>query len=65
MRPLRYSINRHTHGCCHHGAGLPSDEQLMRHWTAQIDRADALLFGRDHLGADGLPRLTGKLTPRQ
>ena len=46
VRPLRYSINVTLDGCCHHEAGLPPDEQSMRYWTAEIERADALLFGR-------------------
>ncbi|MET3808149.1 dihydrofolate reductase [Nakamurella sp. UYEF19] len=46
MRPLRYSINVTLDGCCHHEAGLPPDEDSMRYWTAQMQRADALLFGR-------------------
>src|SRR4051794_41792269 len=46
MRPLRYSINVTLDGCCHHEAGLPPDEESMRYWTAQLGRADALLFGR-------------------
>ncbi|MGY6502042.1 MAG: dihydrofolate reductase family protein [Acidimicrobiales bacterium] len=46
MRPLRYSINVTLDGCCHHEAGLPPDEESMRYWTAQIERADALIFGR-------------------
>ena len=46
MRPLRYSINITLDGCCHHEAGLPPDEESMRYWTAQMERADALLFGR-------------------
>jgi dihydrofolate reductase len=46
MRPLRYSINVTLDGCCHHEAGLPPDEQSMRYWTAEMERADALLFGR-------------------
>ena len=46
MRPLRYSINVTLDGCCHHEAGLPPDEESMRYWTAQMQRADALLFGR-------------------
>ncbi|MCW2845278.1 MAG: bifunctional deaminase-reductase domain protein [Nocardioides sp.] len=46
MRPLRYSINVTLDGCCHHEAGLPPDEQSMRCWTAEMERADALLFGR-------------------
>ena len=46
MRPLRYSINVTLDGCCHHEAGLPPDEESMRYWTAEMGRADALLFGR-------------------
>src|SRR6187431_3742316 len=46
MRPLRYSINVTLDGCCHHEAGLPPDEESMRYWTAGMERADALIFGR-------------------
>lgn len=46
MRPLRYSINVTLDGCCHHEAGLPPDAESMSYWTAQMERADALLFGR-------------------
>ena len=46
MRPLRYAINVTLDGCCHHEAGLPPDEESMRHWTSVMARADALLFGR-------------------
>ena len=46
MRRLRYSINVTLDGCCHHEAGLPPDEESMRYWTAEMERADALLFGR-------------------
>ena len=46
MRPLRYSINVTLDGCVHHEAGLPPDEESMRYWTAEMERADALLFGR-------------------
>jgi dihydrofolate reductase len=46
VRPLRYSINVTLDGCCHHEAGLPPDEESMRHWTAAMERADALLLGR-------------------
>jgi dihydrofolate reductase len=46
MRPLRYAINVTLDGCCHHEAGLAPDEESMRYWTAQLERADALLFGR-------------------
>ncbi|MGN8553255.1 UNVERIFIED_CONTAM: dihydrofolate reductase family protein [Microbacterium sp. SLM126] len=46
MRPLRYSINVTLDGCCHHEAGLPPDEESMAYWTAEMERADALVFGR-------------------
>jgi dihydrofolate reductase len=46
VRSLRYSINITLDGCCHHEAGLPPDEESMRYWTAQMERVDALLFGR-------------------
>ncbi len=46
MRPLRYSINVTLDGCCHHEAGLAPDEESMNYWTAEMERADALLFGR-------------------
>ncbi|MGL4745526.1 MAG: dihydrofolate reductase family protein [Dermatophilaceae bacterium] len=46
MRTLRYSINVTLDGCCHHEAGLPPDEESMRYWTAEVERADALLYGR-------------------
>ena len=45
MRPLRYSINITLDGCCDHRAGVP-DEDLHRHATETLARADALLFGR-------------------
>lgn len=46
MRALRYSINVTLDGCCHHEAGLPPDEESMRYWAEEMERADALLFGR-------------------
>jgi dihydrofolate reductase len=46
MRPLRYSINITLDGCVSHEAGIPPDEESMAYWTAEMDRADALLFGR-------------------
>jgi dihydrofolate reductase len=46
MRPLRYSINVTLDGCCHHEAALAPDEASMRCWADQLQRADALLFGR-------------------
>jgi dihydrofolate reductase len=45
MRPLRYSINVTLDGCCDHEAMLP-DEELHHHFAAEIERADAILFGR-------------------
>ena len=45
MRPLRYSINVTLDGCCDHREGV-ADEELHRHAVENIDRADALLFGR-------------------
>jgi dihydrofolate reductase len=46
MRPLRYSINITLDGCCDHQAGIMPDEEMHRHSTEIIRRADALLFGR-------------------
>jgi dihydrofolate reductase len=45
MRPLRYSINVTLDGCCDHRTGS-TDEELHRHATANLARADALIFGR-------------------
>ena len=45
MRPLRYSINVTLDGCCDHRAGI-ADEELHRHAVENLNRADALLFGR-------------------
>jgi dihydrofolate reductase len=45
MRPLRYSINVTLDGCCDHRVIAP-DEELFRHVTENLARADALLFGR-------------------
>src|SRR3954452_15210657 len=45
MRPLRYSINVTLDGCCDHREISP-DEDLHRHAVENLDRADALLFGR-------------------
>jgi dihydrofolate reductase len=42
---LRYSINVTLDGCCDHRA-IPADEELHRHATESLGRADALLFGR-------------------
>jgi dihydrofolate reductase len=45
MRRLRYSINITLDGCCDHHEMIP-DEDLHRHAVENLDRADALLFGR-------------------
>ena len=45
MRPLRYSINVTLDGCVDHREGI-ADEQGHRHARENIERADALLFGR-------------------
>lgn len=45
MRPLRYSINVTLDGCCDHRVMI-ADEDLHRHAIENIERADALLFGR-------------------
>lgn len=45
MRPLRYSINVTLDGCCDHRVITP-DEELHRHHTENLAKADALLFGR-------------------
>jgi dihydrofolate reductase len=45
MRPLRYSINVTLDGCCDHRVNR-TDEELHRHFADELQRADALLFGR-------------------
>jgi dihydrofolate reductase len=45
MRPLRYSINVTLDGCCDHRVMIP-DEDLHRNALANLEQADALLFGR-------------------
>jgi dihydrofolate reductase len=45
MRPLRCSINVTLDGCVHHEAVIP-DEELHPHHARNLERADALLFGR-------------------
>ncbi len=45
MRPLRYSINVTLDGCVDHRVMIP-DEELHRHAAEDLERADALLFGR-------------------
>lgn len=49
MGLLRYSINITLDGCCDHLAGAPDEKELLelhRHHTANLEQADALLFGR-------------------
>jgi dihydrofolate reductase len=46
VRPLRYSINITLDGCCDHEAPISVDEEMHRHHAANLERADALLFGR-------------------
>jgi dihydrofolate reductase len=45
MRPLRYSINVTLDGCCDHRVMI-ADEDVHRHAMENLERADALLFGR-------------------
>jgi len=45
MRPLRYSVNVTLDGCCDHRAIIPDDESFQN-GIENINRADALLFGR-------------------
>ncbi|WP_044235136.1 dihydrofolate reductase family protein [Chondromyces apiculatus] len=45
MQALRYSINITLDGCCDHLA-IDPNEEIHRHATANIEQADALLFGR-------------------
>ena len=63
MRPLRYSINVTLDGCCDHRAGS-TDEELHRHATENLNRADALLFGRvtyEMMEAAFRPAWTGEM----
>ncbi len=46
MRPLRYAINVTLDGCVHHEAGVAPDEELMRFWTDEMERADAVIYGK-------------------
>ena len=46
MRPLRYSINVTLDGCCDHRA-IPADEDLHRHATENLARADAPSLAAD------------------
>src|SRR4026207_1853769 len=45
MGPIRFSINVTLDGCCDHRA-IVADEELHRHAVENLERADALLFGR-------------------
>ena len=45
MRPLRYGINVTLDGCCDHQEGI-ADEESHRFWAAELERTDALLYGR-------------------
>ena len=45
MRPLRYSINVTLDGCCDHRVMI-ADEELHRRAAENLERADALIFGR-------------------
>ena len=45
MRPLRYSINVTLDGCCDHRETF-ADDDLFQNAIENINRADALLFGR-------------------
>lgn len=63
MRPLRYSINVTLDGCCEHRGILP-DEELHRHAVENLNRADALLFGRvtyEMMEAAFRPAWTGEM----
>ncbi|HJQ88018.1 MAG TPA: dihydrofolate reductase family protein [Propionibacteriaceae bacterium] len=44
-RPLRYSVNVTLDGCCDHRV-IPADQELHRHAIQNLNRGDALLFGR-------------------
>ncbi|WP_442859949.1 hypothetical protein [Brevibacterium sp. CCUG 69071] len=46
MGLLRYSIDLTHDGSCHHEAGIPPDEESLRYWAAEMERADGLLLGR-------------------
>ena len=63
MRPLRYSINVTLDGCCDHRAIVP-DEALHRYHAENLNRADALLFGRvtyEMMEAAFRPAWTGEM----
>jgi len=62
-RPLRYSINVTLNGCCDHRVGI-ADEELHRHAVENLERADALLFGRvtyEMMEAAFRPAWTGEM----
>jgi hypothetical protein len=61
VRPLRYSINVTLDGCCDHRV-VVADEELHRHHAADLEGADALLFGRatcEMMAAAWRPSATG------
>src|SRR4026208_2169367 len=63
MRALRYSINVTLDGCCDHREGIV-DEELHRHAVENLNRADALLFGRvtdEMMEAAFRPAWTGEM----
>ena len=63
MRPLRYSINVTLDGCCDHRV-MAADEELHRHAVENLERADALLFGRvtyEMMEAAFRPAWTGEM----
>jgi dihydrofolate reductase len=63
MRPLRYSINVTLDGCCDHRA-IIADGELHRHAVENLNRADALLFGRvtyEMMEAAWRPTWTGEM----
>ena len=65
MRPLRYSINVTLDGCCDHRVGH-MDEELHPHFADELERADALLFGRvtyEMMEAAWRPPATGTWPP--
>jgi dihydrofolate reductase len=45
MQPLRYSINVTLDGCCDHRVVI-AEEELHRRASENLERADALIFGR-------------------
>lgn len=61
MRPLRYTINVTVDGCVDHRAGI-ADEELHQFHRENIERADALLFGRVTYEMMLVWRLPGVLT---